>query len=113
MRRLRAASLIEAVVASVLFMTVFALSLELLPKLSVGRGDELAVVGARRIVERARRKYATGLWPAGEYAEYDDDGCALVVIAPYRGCVDVVSVRITVESGGVKIVHTELAACGE
>jgi len=113
MRRLKAASLIEAVVASVLFMIVFALSLELLPKLSVGSVDEFATVEVRQIAERSRRKYVAGLWPAGEYFERYDAGCVKIIISPYRNYEDVMVIKITAESGNVKIVQTELAECVE
>ena len=113
MCRLRAASLIEAVVASVLFMVVFALSLELLPELSVDSGDEFAVAAVRQAAERARRKYTVGLWPAGEYVERYDAVCVETVIAPYPDYGDVKIIRITVESGDVRIVRIELAGWEE
>lgn len=65
MRRLRAASLIEAVVAAALFMIVFAVTLELLPALTVGRGDGLDTVRVRNALESARRRYARGHGPRG------------------------------------------------
>ncbi len=112
MHKLRAASLLEAIVASALFMTVFALSLELLPKLTVS-GDGLAAAGLRRTVESARRKYATGLWPAGEYTELYDCGRATIVIVPYRDFDDVATLRITAECGTETTVYTELVRCEE
>ena len=45
-RRLRAASLLEAVVAAVLFLTAFAAAMELVPRLTVRDDDALLVAEA-------------------------------------------------------------------
>ena len=111
MYELRAASLMEAIVASTVFMTVFALSLELLPRLTVSGSDELAAVEMYHIVESARRKYANGLWPAGEYTESYDCGQAKITIKPYRDFEDMAMLIITAESGTDITVHTELVRC--
>lgn len=111
MHELKAASLTEAIVASTVFMTVFALSLELLPRLTVSGSDELAAVEMYHMVESARRKYANGLWPAGEYTESYDCGQARIAIKPYRDFEDVAILIIAAESGTERTVHTELVRC--
>lgn len=111
MSELKAASLTEAIVASTVFMTVFALSLELLPRLTVNGNDELTAVEMHHIVESARRKYANGLWPAGEYTESYDCGQAKITIKPYRDFEDMAMLIITAKSGTERTVHTELVRC--
>lgn len=51
-RRLRAASLLEAVVAAVLFLTLFAAVMELIPRLTVRGDDALLVAEAEYRVGR-------------------------------------------------------------
>lgn len=98
MRRLSGASLLEAVVAAVLFLTVFAAAMELLPRLTV-RGDEaLAMAEAHSRIAQAVRKYATGRWPCGEYCETSAGIGVRVHVAPYRDFTDlqVVTVEATI-----------------
>ena len=71
MRRLRGASLVEAIVAAVVFLLVFAAVLEILPRLTVRGDDTLLLVEADYRMKRAFAKYATGVWPCGEYGEYN------------------------------------------
>ena len=52
-RRLRGSSLLEAVVAAVLFLTVYAAVMELLPRLTVRDDDPLLVAEADYRVGRA------------------------------------------------------------
>ena len=108
MYELKGASLLEAVAASSIFMIVFALSLELLPKLTPSGSDGLAAAEMRYI---ARRKYADGLWPAGEYVERYDCGRAKITIEPYRDFEDVAMMTVTVECGTETAVHKELVRC--
>lgn len=99
-RRLRAASLLEAVVAAVLFLTVFATALELVPRLTLRDDDALLVAEAEYRVGLAFGKYGTGLWPAGEYAEGYDRGAVLIRIEPYGDCGDMQVVAITARIDG-------------
>ena len=111
MRRLRATSLTEAVTASALFMIVFAVSLEMLPKLTSGDTDAARHIEVRNMTENARRKYAAGLWPSGYYVERTERATAEIEITPYRDFEDVATLRITAVSGNVKTVHTQLVRC--
>ena len=73
-RRLRGSSLLEAVVAAVLFLTVYAAVMELLPRLTVPDDDALLVAEADYRVGRVFDKYGSGVWPCGEYTETYDWG---------------------------------------
>lgn len=84
MRRLNGASLFEAVIAAVVFLTVFAATMELLPRLAVRDDEALLVAEAQSRLAQTVEKYATGLWPCGEYDESDERIEVRVLIAPYR-----------------------------
>ena len=68
-RMLRGTSLLEAVVASVVFLTIFTLTISILPQLIVRGDDASLVVEAEYRVEEAFGRYETGVWPCGEYVE--------------------------------------------
>lgn len=102
MRRLRGASLLEAIVAAVLFLTVFAAVMELLPRLTVRDDDALLVAEADYRAGRAFDKYATGLWPSGEYAEAYDWGAVTVRIDAYRGFPDLQVVTVSARIDGCR-----------
>lgn len=112
--RLRAASLLEAVVAAVLFLTVFTVTMELLPRLTVRDDDALLVAEAEYRVGKAFEKYGTGLWPCGEYAENYDWGKITVRIEPYRNFTDLQAIGITarIAGSGKRIGHRQLVECG-
>ena len=112
MRRLRGASLLEAIVAAVLLLTVFAAVMELLPHLTV-RDDALLVAEADYRAGRAFDKYATGLWPSGEYAEAYDWGAVTVLVESYRGFSDVQIVTVSARIGGSRkrITLKQLVEC--
>lgn len=114
-RRLRGATLLEAIVAAVLFLTVFAAAMELLPRLTVRDDDALLVVEAEYRVGWVFDKYASGLWPAGEYAETYDWGDVAIRVEPYRDFSDVQVLTITARIDGSRkrITHKQLVVCGE
>ena len=108
MRRLKGASLLEAIVAAVLFLTVFATAMELLPRLTVR--DE-----ADYRVGRAFDKYATGVWPCGDYTEAYDWGAVTVRVETYRGFSDlqVVTVSARIDGSRKRITLKQVVECGE
>lgn len=114
-RRLRAASLLEAVVAAVLFLTVFAGAMELLPRLTVRDDDALLAAEAEYRVARAFEKYVSGVWPPGEYAERYDWGDVAILVEPYSYFSDLQVLTITARIDGSRkrITHKQLVACGE
>lgn len=114
-RRLRGATLLEAIVAAVLFLTVFAAAMELLPRLTVRDDDALLVAEAEYRVSRAFDKYASGVWPPGEYAERYDWGDVVIRVEPYRDFSDVQVLTITARIDGSRkrITHKQLVVCGD
>mgnify|MGYP000049614625 FL=1 len=113
MRRLKGASLLEAIVAAVLFLTVFAAVMELLPRLTVRDDDALLVAEANYRAGRAFDKYATGLWPSGEYVEAYDWGAVTVRIEAYCGFsnLQVVTVSARIDGSRKRITLKQLVEC--
>jgi len=108
--RLRAASLVEAVVAAVVLLIAFTAAMELLPRLSVREDDALAGAEAEYRAARAFDKYASGLWPAGEYTERYDWGEVTVRVEPYRqyGDVQLLTVTARIDGGRKRILHRQV-----
>lgn len=111
--RLRAASLLEAIVAAVLFLTVFAAVMELIPRLTVRDDDALLVAEAEYSTGQAFEKYGTGLWPCGQYAQEYDWGRVTVLVEPYRDFADVqcITVRTCIDGSRKRIVRKQLIVC--
>lgn len=114
-RALRGASLLEAIVAAVLFLTVFAAIMELLPRFAVRDDDARLAAEAEYRVGRTFEKYGTGLWPCGEYAENCEWGDITVRIASYRDFADVQTVTVTARVAGSRkrVAFTQLIQCRE
>lgn len=110
---LRAASLLEAVVAAVLFLTVFAAVMELIPRLTVRDDDALLVAEAEYRVGQTFEKYGTGLWPCGEYTEEYDWGRVTVLVRTYRDYADLqaVTVMASIDGSNKQIIHKQLVEC--
>lgn len=114
-RCLGGASLLEAVVAAVLFLTLFAAAVELVPRLTVRDDDALLVAEAEYRAGRAFEKYATGLWPCGEYAERQDWGEITVQVSAYgdHDGVRCVTVTARIDGSRKRVVLKQLVACAE
>ena len=104
--RLRAASLVEAVVAAVVLLIAFTAAMELLPRLTLRGDDALAV---------AEAKYGSGVWPAGTYVERYGGGEATVRVEPYRQYRDVqlITIEVRIDGSRKRIVHRQLVECAE
>lgn len=109
-RRMRAASLVEAIVAAVVLLIVFTATMELLPRLTLREDDAQAVAEAEYRVANAFEKYASGLWPAGTYVERYDGGEVRVRVEPYRqyGNTQLVTVSVRIEGSRKHIVHKQV-----
>lgn len=94
-RTLCAASLLEAIVAAVLFLIVFASAMELIPRLTVRDDEALLLAEADYRVKRAMERYATGVWPCGTYGESYDWGRVEVRVTRYRDFADMQQVMVT------------------
>lgn len=100
MGELKGTALLEAVVASVLFLTVFAVTLELIPRLAVRDDDALRVAEADYRMMRAFEKYASGVWPEGSYVENYAWGTVSIRVCEYRSAEQVQSVEVSAEIEG-------------
>lgn len=109
-RNLRAASLVEAIVAAVVLMTVFAAAMELLPRLTLRQDDAPATAEAEYRAARAFDKYASGLWPAGTYAERHDGGQTTVRVEPYPryGRTQLITVEVRIAGSKRRIIHRQI-----
>lgn len=113
MRRLKGASLLEAIVAAVLFLTVFAVVMELLPRLAMRDDDAILVAEAEYRVGQVFSKYGTGVWPIGEYTEAYEWGGIAVRIDSYRDLSDlqVVTIVARIDGNHKRIVFKQVVAC--
>ncbi|WP_417012987.1 hypothetical protein [Alistipes sp.] len=109
-RRMRAASLVEAIVAAVVLLIAFAATMELLPRLTLRDDDGLAVAEAECRVAQAFDKYGSGLWPAGEYAERYDGGELTIRVEPYRqyGDLQLITIEVRIDGCRKRILHRQL-----
>lgn len=82
---LKAASLVEAVVASVIFLTVFAATLFTATRLTTGDKDRAVYIAADRAVRECTAEYSKGGYLNGKYEKVYDWGDVTVVISPYPG----------------------------
>ena len=83
-KKISGASLIEAVVASTIFLIVFICSLETLTRLtSGGASSEYILVEADHMTDIVMNKYSTGTYPAGIYTEEFGWGDIIVRIDQY------------------------------
>ena len=112
--RLRAASLVEAVVAAVVLLIVFTAAMELLPRLTL-RGDDALAVAEEYRAMCAFDKYGSGVWPAGTYVERYGGGEATVRVEPYRQYRDVqlITIEVRIDGSRKRIVHRQLVECAE
>ena len=113
--RLRAASLVEAVVAAVVLLIVFTAAMELLPRLTLRGDDSLAVAEAEYRAMCAFDKYGSGVWPAGTYVERYGGSEATVRVEPYRQYNDVqlITIEVRIDGSRKRIVHRQLVECAE
>lgn len=115
MRRLRGTSLLEAIVAAVLFLLVFASVMELMPRLAVRNDDAVLLAEAHYRTSRTFEKYASGGWHCGAYVHRYDWGEITVRISAWRGldAIREIEVEARIE-GSVRVVRLkQLAACSD
>lgn len=83
-KTLRANTLVEVLVASVIFLAVFMIGLETLSRLTVRDDEGLVFVEADWRVKECFFEFSDGLHPVGKYDKNYDWGEIQVTIAPYR-----------------------------
>lgn len=115
MRRLKGASLLEAMVAAAVFLTVFAAVMELLPRLAVREDDALLLAEAEYAAAQAFDRYASEQRPCGDYAERCAWGCITVRVERYGACEElrIVTVEARIDGSRKRIVRKQLVAWSE
>ncbi len=109
-RRMRAASLVEAIVAAVVLLIAFAATMELLPRLTLREDDAQAVAEAECRMRNALGRYSSGLWPAGTRTERYEGGQVTVRIEPYRqyGDLQLITIEVRIDGCRKRILHRQL-----
>ncbi|WP_297410971.1 hypothetical protein [uncultured Alistipes sp.] len=114
-RTVRAASLLEAIVAAAVLLIVFGATLDMLPRITLHTDDVMDIAEAEYRVGCAFEKYSSGLWPQGTYVERYDAGEITVRVEPYRDCgrVQIITVAADIRSSRKRIVHKQIVECRE
>ncbi len=81
---LRASTLVEVIVASVIFLTIFAISLHTITRLAVNPAEGEAFAEADSQILSCFRELADGRHEEGEYTRSYNRGEILITIASYR-----------------------------
>lgn len=97
---LRATSLIECVVASVIFLAIFSLSLDTLAGLRAGRRESLSLLAARSALQRELRTHADGTHPEGAQTKKFDWGEVEIRIECYDKYSDLQELTLTARVSG-------------
>lgn len=105
----KGSTLLETVVASVLFLAAFMSVMELLPRIAAGGNDAMLHIEAEYRVGEAFDKYASGLWPCGEYVERYEWGDVAVRIGGYRQYADLQTITVKARiHGRPGVVHRQI-----
>lgn len=97
LKMLSGASLIEAIVASVVFLTVFAVSLETVSRLTAGPGDGYDCAEADCQAALLLRRYRDGGLDGEIVRREFRWGTVTLRSAPYRDCPSLNEVTVTIE----------------
>lgn len=110
MRRLKGATLLEAIVAALLFLLVFTAAMELLPRLTIREDDTLLLTEADYRVRKTFEKYAAACPPCGDYAEAYDWGRIEIRITHYGDFpkLRVVVVKAQIDGSRKTLEHRQL-----
>lgn len=100
--KVQGVSLLESIVAAVIFLSVFTAVLELLPYLTIRDDNVLRVVQAEYLTSRMLEKYCSETWPEGNYAETYDWGRIEIRIERYRTMADARKITVSVHIEGCR-----------
>lgn len=79
-----ASTLIETLIASVIFLCVFMISLDTLSRLTLNKTDTRLLTEADYRIKDCFREYATGKYDCGYYQHTFDWGSIGITVKPYR-----------------------------
>lgn len=83
--KLPGSSMIEAIVASLIFMIVFVASLSVITGYSLREDESYALLEAERRLSDCFDRYGDGTWAQGVYTDTFEWGVITTAIAPYDG----------------------------
>ena len=95
LRRISGSTLVETMVASVIFLCVFVISLETVSRLTLSENDTVVLVEADHRIKENFRQYGDGRHEEGLYTREYDWGRVTVVIRPYVNYTDLQELVVT------------------
>lgn len=95
--RLRGSTLIETLIASVIFLCVFVISLETLSRLTVRKNDSAILVEADYRAGQCRREFTSGGHEPGAYMREYPWGNITIILKPYRHYASLRELTITAD----------------
>lgn len=103
-KSLKASSLIECVVASVILLASFAITMEMLTRVTLKESDPAENVRMELALRECRREYGDGLHAPGNYSREHDWGTMEISIRDYGAGLQHISIK-ALPSRGVKVVR--------
>lgn len=97
MGALKASTLVETIIASVIFMCVFMISLETISRLTVQEDDNTVLVEADYRIKECLREYGDGRHADGQYTREYGWGRIVILIHNYRSYADLQELTIIAE----------------
>lgn len=85
---LEASTILEVIVASVLFLILFSLAMEMLVRIA-GRQPDNALLQAEIDRKACVHEFKTGVFEQGEYVREYDWGTITITVSPYRTLQDI------------------------
>ncbi len=109
-RHLPASSMIEAIVASLIFLAVFAVSLTTLTGLTLREDEGYVLLEAERALEICAMRYGDGTWAENTYTDTFAWGEITTVVSEYRDYehIQQVSMRATLSGSRKTVEHIQL-----
>ncbi len=94
-RQLPGSTIIEAIVASLIFMMVFAISLSTVTGFTLREHEGYALLEAERQLTACIDRYCGGIWPERTYGEEYEWGKITIKITPYESFENMQAVTLT------------------
>lgn len=95
--RLRASTLIETMIASVIFLCVFTISLDTVSRLTLKNNDQSILVEVDYRIKQCRQEFSAKTHRQGSYIREYSWGKIIVNLKPYRNYMDLTELTITAD----------------
>lgn len=99
-RRIWGVSLLETVVASVVFLTLFMATLDMLPHLTIRDDKAQLEAEAMSQIDKLAKRCGSAAWSEGDYVERYEWGSVVIRVAPYQDFEDVRIISISARING-------------